>query len=60
MKIEIKLKDPKYCDGCPCLFTHDEGEDCGLGFGYLLDYSWNSKENEKYKRPKECIQKHGE
>ena len=19
MKLEIKLKDPKYCDGCPCI-----------------------------------------
>ena len=35
MKIEIKLKNKKYCEGCPCLKTDDYAHyfcECGLGY----------------------------
>ena len=28
MNLQIKLKDPKYCDGCPCL--NYEFDDCNI------------------------------
>jgi len=36
MKLEIKLKDPKYCDECPC-----KNEDYENGSKCNLDY-WRS------------------
>lgn len=56
MKIEIKLDDPKYCDGCPklnidwnkekmwCIDKHFT--DARIGFNLI--------------RPQECIDKFGE
>ena len=38
MKLEIKLKDPKYCDECPC-----KNEDYENGSKCNLDY-WRSDE----------------
>lgn len=55
MKIEIKLKDPKYCNGCWLIYEN-------YGYFCCLNY-WNTyfdSIDEKIKRPQECIDKHGE
>lgn len=51
MKIEIKLDDPMYCDGCPCL---DCFYNCQL---------FSTSVRTTYRvlvRPQECIEKNGE
>lgn len=55
MKIEIKLKDPKYCDECNFL-TH------GSAFkGYCEFYSKYLKETDFHTfRPIKCIKENGE
>lgn len=66
MKLEIKLKNPKYCNGCPLLFINHATApsaithylDCrryytnGLAQGYPFD--------EKLVRPQKCIKENGE
>jgi len=65
MKIEIKLHDPKFCDGCPCIGWNDIGSelyceveggmDCPNGSVYFPE------EREFHIiRPKECVEKYGE
>lgn len=49
MKIEVKLKDPKFCDGCPC-WNHDPeyGDSCNLdywGHEYSEDNVLNQCQN---------------
>ena len=35
MKIEIKLKDSRICEGCPCCSSDDIGSACSLGYWNL-------------------------
>ena len=59
MIVEVLLKNPESCDGCPCMNSDCEnGASCNLGF-----YSEGSA---KYavgslgiERPKECKEKYG-
>ena len=54
--IKFKLKDPKYCNGCPCLhFFSEEGCRCGHSFNVFFDYVFD-----RTKRPQSCIDKFGE
>ena len=64
MKLEIKLKNPKYCDGCPCCqqLRLDELEYyCSVDNVELRDAS---KQTGDYTgdviRPQECITENGE
>ena len=59
MNLTIKLKDPKYCDGCPCLdyFFDLEGREevaCSLYFvkPEIIDIC-------HIKRPTKCIKGNG-
>ena len=54
MHIDIKLDDPGYCDGCPCLNEKDKPrwDKCNLGY---FDCAIG-----KYLRPQKCIDEHGE
>lgn len=55
MKIEIRLDDPKLCNGC--IFYDEKGliTNCKLGY-------WDSSisANGSINRPSQCIDKHGE
>lgn len=53
MKLEIQLKDPAYCDKCPC-FQLEYGY-CRLRF--TLD---NLTHDLRQPRPKKCIRENGE
>lgn len=57
MKIEIKLDDPKYCDGCPWLNFDFVMCDLTYDFKELCRYEY---ETAKILRPQSCIDKHGE
>ena len=56
MKIEIKLKDPESCEGCP-LFVFDcvmeKGSECVI----YTDHSVGT--HEEPKRPKQCKEENG-
>lgn len=52
MNIPIKLADPKYCDGCPCL--HTEWENCQ----YYAIALFN-KFKGRFIRPQKCIEENG-
>ena len=49
MKLEISLKDPKYCDGCPCLLTEPN---------YYCNLYWDKLDS--LFRPQKCIEENGE
>ncbi len=58
MNIEIKLDDPKCCDGCPCdAIDLDEDPCCLMGYWNI----YTQKQNKKHEtiRSQECIDKHG-
>ena len=62
MKLEIKLKDPKYCDGCPCL--DDEYDTCDFHKLHLEIDTRDLKSDIKetmfyYIRPQKCIEENG-
>ena len=57
--IEVKLKNPKSCEGCPLLEDDDYWLTCKLGFGYFTGYNYLEDINEKG-RPLGCIIKFGE
>ena len=64
MKIEIKLGDSRYCDGCPCLLRDtEEPTTCGLDYpdkdGYL-EFREVGPSVFRYLRPQKCIDEHGE
>ena len=60
MKLEIKLKDPKYCDGCSCL-----GGFLTAGCGHYdkwlgrLKYRYGKYKNKTVIRPQKCIKENG-
>lgn len=57
MKIEIKLEDYKYCNGCPFLKTNNE-----YFYVYCSKYNCELKLESKlinYIRPKNCIKYNG-
>ncbi len=63
MKLTIKLKDPEYCDGCPCLsYYHNLHLDwitnCGLRYE-LNNMSPHFFRLEKCGRPQKCIKDNG-
>jgi len=60
MNLKIELKDPKYCDWCPCLedITID-----GHGTGGRMlcrVYLFKSGDWEDIDRPAQCIRENGE
>jgi len=55
MDIKIDLKDPKHCNGCPCLSF---GEELGLG-SCGKDYEINQLINNPI-RPQRCIEENGD
>ncbi len=62
MKLEIKLKDPKSCNDCPCL--HDMTEehiDHGVRLNCLIYGTsiLNESYFDKTYRPKKCIKEKG-
>ena len=58
MKLEIKLKDPKYCDGCPCVFG--KVEEFNEMEEFCLLYRVNMPdENGNSIRPQKCIKENG-
>ena len=55
MKIEIKLADPKYCDGCPgCEVSY------GLNVYCVFGYFGRTPEEKRNPRPAQCIEENGE
>lgn len=55
MKIEIKLADNRYCDGCPCL-NIDAGGCYGVHICQYMDVDMIQKDD-KFIRPQKCIEK---
>jgi hypothetical protein len=55
MKIEIKLADPKYCDGCPIF---EQGQ--RWGYCSIFDLSIRQNDEDKFRRPIRCIDENGE
>lgn len=57
MKIEVKLVNPKYCEGCPFLRINS-------GFYYYCHYCDYKIRNpefvDSHVRPKKCIKENGE
>ncbi len=53
-EVEIELKDPYSCNGCPFMYqeTYEDIDAC------VLDY-WDRFHNYENKRSQECIDKHG-
>jgi hypothetical protein len=67
VKIEVKLKDPKYCDGCPCIdYGGDTWESCcNLNFwdnNACLNTNERVWDGNKphYNRPAACKAAHGD
>ena len=64
MHIDIKLDDPRYCDGCPCLHKDtEEPTTCSLNYPdeyEYLDYEKIKSGKFGYLRPQKCIDEHGE
>lgn len=57
MKIEINLKEPKYCDECPIM----DGCYCFiLGLKILGEKDKDEMDTGRLIRPQECIEKYGE
>jgi len=56
MKIEIKLKDPKSCEGCP--MEHESNNHDGEWEGWECSLCYDYNENTKV-RPKRCIKENG-
>ena len=54
MKLTIKLKNPKYCDGCRLL---DTIICCKIGYEMKIN---SDKNNYAYTRPQQCIKENGE
>ncbi len=58
MKLEIKLKDPKYCDGCPCLINA-----CCVYFRLIPNIQYEGDgSNVRFKgyvRRQKCIKENG-
>jgi len=50
MKLEITLKDPKYCDGCPCMMLSIE-----KGCWSCLYYKESFPLSNSAIRPQKCI-----
>lgn len=66
MKIEIKLDDYKFCDGCPCVKEesfYGDIVDCHLNFdnSMVLHKNTTGKEEDigKTLRPEQCIKENG-
>ena len=62
MKIEIKLENPKYCDGCPCLREDYYNCSCRLSDYPLKFRRVKSKYTGLYGhyiRPQICISENG-
>lgn len=57
MKIEIKLNDPIFCDGCPCFQASYYGgsPDCGMDYEIIDNCKNTRRASEWYKRPQICI-----
>jgi len=54
---EIKLNDPLYCDGCPCLVTHHFQAHC-LFYNTELAIDTETTERQSFMkvlRPERCI-----
>ena len=66
MYIEVKLKDPKYCDGCPCI-NYDMGEGAdGCNQGYwetvlhgIIGNETKVTDEKGIVRPAKCIEENG-
>ena len=64
MKIEIKLKNPKYCNGCPHLFGGivKDFTSCWYNENYKLQVKMRKGKNRntfKTIRPQRCIKENG-
>jgi hypothetical protein len=64
MKIEIVLKDPKYCNGCPILETEASVGGCRwIKNGEWLKVKETSRgfgNGYNYSRPAECRERYGD
>jgi hypothetical protein len=61
MKMEIKLPDPKYCNGCPCCYDYLSCQFFDKMFsGYGDDFSPRESEDGMILRPQICKDKNGE
>jgi hypothetical protein len=61
MKIEIVLKDPRYCDDCPCLGHEDIC--CNLGLHNIdleIDPIPDKLSKIRFIRPQTCREKYGD
>ena len=56
MKIEIKLPDPKYCNGCPCSFPYHFGKIRCTFFHEIILLDPIMAE---FIRPKICVERNG-
>jgi hypothetical protein len=64
MRIDIKLDDSRYCDGCPCLHKDtEEPTACSLNYPDEYEYlKFQEIESGKFRyiRLQRCIDEHGE
>jgi len=63
MKIEIVLKDPQHCDGCPCQNSDlEDGMSCNLGYYDVGQDDYREDAVRKWHsfRPQKCMDEHGE
>jgi hypothetical protein len=59
MKVEVILKNSKFCDGCR-FYHYDNGwKDCYLGM-YPIDGAFPASFGKILKRPTMCIEMYGE
>jgi len=61
MNLEIKLSDPKYCNGCPCQYWYEYAHTnkCSL-YGVLISKDSDDGILENVIRPEICIKTNGE
>lgn len=59
MKIEIKLDDPKFCDGCPCCHVEGPCDDDVCEMNHWIDCH-RTVSGYKIIRPHACIDAYGE
>ena len=61
MNLKITLKDPKYCDGCPCEgYIKDGGNEWFECNYYFCELKLKPRTKYKTIRPQKCIEENGE
>lgn len=59
MKIEIKLDDPRFCNGCP-LIRHTDCVESPHCNHYPMRLEREIEDDDLFTRPQACFNEHGE